>query len=69
VVVRQVTVISLATLLAAFLVSPHFFEPYRSPLGQLILLVLVTAYVGSLLLMRRKAQQRPRPRILVGSRP
>jgi len=65
-VVRQVTVISLVTLLAAFIGSPAFFAPYRTPLGQLILSVLVAAYVGSLLLMRRKAQQRERPRILVG---
>lgn len=65
VVVRQVTIISLGTLAAAFAVSPRFFEAYRSPVGQLILLVLVSAYAGSLLLMRRKAQQRPRPRILV----
>jgi tight adherence protein B len=65
-VVRQVTVISLVTLLVAFVASPGFFEPYRSPLGQLILTLLVSAYIGSLLLMRRKAQQRERPRILVG---
>nr|WP_294695818.1 type II secretion system F family protein [uncultured Friedmanniella sp.] len=67
VVVRQVTVISLGTLLVAFGVSPEFFAPYRTPVGQLVLSVLLTAYVGSLLLMRRKAQQRRRPRILVGA--
>ncbi len=67
VVVRQVTVISLSTLVVAFTISPRFFDPYRSPVGQLILTVLVTLYCGSLLLMRRKAQQRERPRILVGS--
>jgi Flp pilus assembly protein TadB len=67
VVVRQVTVISLVTLLVAFAASPRFFEPYRSPLGQVILTLLVTAYLGSLLLMRRKAQQRERPRLLVGA--
>lgn len=67
VVVRQVTVISLLTLAAAFAVSPRFFSPYRTPTGQLVLSVLVAAYVGSLLLMRRKAQQRERPRLLIGS--
>ena len=65
VVVRQVTVISLATLLVAFVLSPQFFDPYRTPVGQLVLSALVLAYAGSLLLMRRKAQQRPRPRVLV----
>jgi Flp pilus assembly protein TadB len=67
VVVRQVTVISLVTLLVAFVASPRFFQPYQTPLGQLILTLLVTAYIGSLLLMRRKAQQRERPRVLVGA--
>lgn len=67
VVVRQVTVISLGTLLVAFAVSPDFFAAYRSPVGQLVLGVLLLAYLGSLLLMRRKASQRERPRILVGS--
>ncbi|GAA1429360.1 hypothetical protein GCM10009616_11270 [Microlunatus lacustris] len=66
VVVRQVTVISLGTLLVAFAVSPDFFAAYRTGFGQLVLSVLLLAYVGSLLLMRRKAQQRERPRILVG---
>ena len=65
VVVRQVTVISLVTLLVAFLLSPSFFAPYRTPVGQVVLTGLVLAYSGSLLLMRRRAQQRPRPRILV----
>ena len=69
VVVRQVTVISLGTLMVAFAVSPAFFAPYQTPVGQLVLSGLLTAYVGSLLLMRRKAQQRPRPRVLVRSRP
>jgi Flp pilus assembly protein TadB len=66
VVVRQVTIISLITLVGVYLLSPGFFEPYRTPLGQLILSVLLLLYIGSLILMRRKARQRPRPRILVG---
>ncbi len=67
VVVRQVTVISLLTLAATFVVSPSFFAPYQTPTGQLVLSVLVVAYIGSLLLMRSKAQQRPRQRVLVGA--
>jgi Flp pilus assembly protein TadB len=65
-VVRQVTVITLITLLAVMVLSPTFFDPYRSPLGQGLLSVLLVMYVSSLLLMRRKAHQRKRPRILVG---
>lgn len=68
VVVRQVTVISLTTLGLVLVLNPQFFEPYRTPIGQLILSVLVCLYLGSLILMRRRAQQHPRPRILVGQR-
>ena len=68
VVVRQVTVISMLTLLMVLVLNPQFFEPYRTPIGQMILSVLTCLYLGSLILMRRRAQQRPRPRILVGQR-
>ena len=67
VVVRQVTVISLLTLAGVYLLSPSFFAPYQTPLGQVILAVLLALYLASLTLMRRKAQQAPRPRILVGA--
>lgn len=66
VVVRQVTMITLVTLTAGFVFARDYFQPYGTPLGQLILAVLVTLYLGSLLLMRRRAQSRPRDRILVG---
>ena len=66
VVVRQVTVISLSTLVLVFVLSPDFFAPYRTPLGQALLSALLISYVVSLLLMRRKAQQPDRPRILLG---
>lgn len=67
VVVRQVTVISLVTLAGVYLLSPDFFAPYRTPLGQVILAVLLVLYLGSLIAMRRRAQQPPRPRILLGA--
>jgi tight adherence protein B len=66
VVVRQVTVISLSTLVLVFLLSPNFFAPYRTPLGQTLLSALLIIYLASLLLMRRKAHQPDRRRILVG---
>ena len=69
VVVRQVTVISLVTLIGVYLLSPNFFRPYHTPLGQLILAVLLTLYLGSLLLMRRKPQHRPPPPIPIGPTP
>ncbi len=67
VVVRQVTIISLLTLGGVFALSPGFFVGYGTPLGQLILSVLVVLYLGSLILLRRKAQQTPRERVLVGA--
>lgn len=65
VVVRQVTVITMVTLIGVFLMSPGFFAAYRTPLGQVVLSVLIVAYVGSLVLLRRRAKQVPRERILV----
>jgi Flp pilus assembly protein TadB len=66
VVVRQVTVISLSTLILVFVLSPDFFAPYRTPFGQSLLAVLLIMYVASLILMRRKAHQPERLRILLG---
>jgi Flp pilus assembly protein TadB len=66
VVVRQVTVISLSTLVLVFLLSPAFFAPYRTPLGQAMLSLLLIMYLASLILMRRKAHEPERPRILLG---
>jgi tight adherence protein B len=68
VVVRQVTVISMLTLILVLVLNPRFFEPYQTPIGQMILSVLVCLYLGSLILMRRRAQPPPRVRILVGRR-
>jgi tight adherence protein B len=65
VVVRQVTVISIATLGLVFVLNPAYFEPYRSPLGQVILSVLVCLYLSALILLRRRARQRPRRRVLI----
>lgn len=69
VVVRQVTVITLVTLVGVFLLSPGFFAAYRTPLGQLVLSILLIAYVGSLVLLRRRAKQAPRARVLIRERP
>jgi tight adherence protein B len=66
VVVRQVTVITVAALTLVLLTNHSFFAPYTTPLGQLIFAVLICMYAGALVLMRRKAQQRPRERILLG---
>lgn len=65
VVVRQVTVITMVTLVGVFVLSPGFFAAYRTPIGQVVLSILLIAYVGSLVLLRRRAKQPPRARVLV----
>ncbi len=65
VVVRQVTVITMVTLVGIFALSPGFFAAYRTPVGQVVLSVLIVAYIGSLVLLRRRAKQPPRDRVLV----
>jgi Flp pilus assembly protein TadB len=60
---RWVTLIS-ASVLVILAVSGTYVEPYGSPLGQLILVVLLAAYVATLIWMRRMATGRPLPRFL-----
>lgn len=67
IVVRQITVITLVVLGLAFGFGGQFFEPYRSEFGQVLLVVLVVAYLGSLLLLRRMTNPRRRTRLLGSS--
>ena len=60
---RWVTLIS-ASALVILAVSGTYVEPYRSPLGQLILVVLLAAYIATLIWMRRMAMGRQLPRFL-----
>lgn len=60
---RTVTVITLAVLgLLGF--TGDYIKPYGTPLGQLILAVLLSAYVATLLMLRRMAVAQPLPRFL-----
>lgn len=61
---RWVTIISLAVLVV-LAVSGSYIAPYKSPLGQVIVTVLLAAYVATLVWMKRMANGRPLPRILV----
>ena len=60
---RSVTVISVGVLVV-LAVSGTYVEPYRSPLGQVILIALLSAYVATLIWMKRMAIGRPLPRFL-----
>ncbi|MFT3876384.1 MAG: type II secretion system F family protein [Propioniciclava sp.] len=67
VVVQQVTIITLVVLGAALLFARDFFAPLATPIGQIILVVLIVAYVGSLVMLRRMTLPRRRARILRGT--
>lgn len=63
-VVRQVTVITVVVLGLALLFSGDFFSPFGTPIGQVLLAVLMVAYLGSLMFLRRMTLPRERQRIL-----
>lgn len=60
---RWVTLISVGVLVV-LAISGTYVEPYRSPLGQVILVLLLAAYVATLVWMKRMAIGRPMPRFL-----
>lgn len=64
VVVRQVTMITLTVLGLALIFSAPFFSPYRTPVGQVLALSLCAAYLGSLVMLRRRTVPRAAPRFL-----
>jgi len=63
---RWVTLISVGVLVV-LAISGTYVEPYRSPLGQVILVLLLAAYVATLVWMKRMAIGRPMPRFLTTS--
>lgn len=64
IVVRQVTAVMAAVLLVSLIVGGNFFAPYGTALGQIILLGIVAAYVGSLVMLQRMTVPPTRERIL-----
>lgn len=63
-VVRQVTFITLAVLGGSLLLGGNFFEPYQSPVGQVLALSLALAYLGCLFMLRRRTNPVPAARFL-----
>jgi Flp pilus assembly protein TadB len=64
---RWVTLIS-SGVLVILAVSGAYVEPYRAPLGQVVLVTLLTAYVATLVWMKRMAAGRDLPRFLASTR-
>ncbi len=60
---RWVTLISVGVLVI-LAISGTYVEPYKSPLGQVILIALLSAYVATLVWMKRMALGRNLPRFL-----
>lgn len=68
IVVRQVTIVTLVVLVLAMLFGRDFFAPYGTPVGQVILLSLLSLYVGALVILRKMTLPRRRDRILRSAR-
>lgn len=66
-VVRQVTLITIGGLGLVVLMSPSYFHEYTTPVGQVLVVTLTSAYLGSLLMLRHMAAPVPRARILLRS--
>lgn len=61
---RWVTIITVVVLGLMAILSGDYIAPYGSPLGQIILTILLSAYVASLLWMRQMAKGEDAPRFL-----
>ena len=57
------TIISAGVLLV-LAASGSYVEPYASPIGQVVLVLLLSAYIATLVWMRQMALGKPLPRIL-----
>lgn len=66
-VVRQVVAITLVILGAMVILSPGYFAPFSTPLGQALALGITVLYVGSLLILRHRMRPRRGMRFLGGA--
>ena len=60
---RWVTIITVGVL-AVLALSGDYVAPYGTPLGQVLLVVLLGLYVATLIWMRRMATGQPLPRFI-----
>lgn len=63
-VVKQVTIITLLVMGGALLAGGNFFQPYATPVGQALALALTAAYLGCLVMLRRRTLPQPAARFL-----
>ena len=67
-VVRQVVAITVVILVGMVVLSPGYFAPYATPLGQALALGVMTLYLGALLVLKQRMRPRRGGRFL-GGRP
>lgn len=60
---RLITIISVAVM-GMLALSGSYIQPYGTPLGQMLLVVLLTAYVGTLLWLKAMSRSKPIPRFI-----
>ena len=65
---RWVTLITIGVL-AVLALTGSYITPYRTPLGQMILVLLLGGYVATLVWMRRMAAGKPLPRFIGATAP
>jgi Flp pilus assembly protein TadB len=63
--VRWITYITLAMISLVIVINRDYAQPYHSAVGQLVLLLMALAYVGTLMWMRGLAADKVNPRFLV----
>lgn len=61
---KWVTIVTLVMLAVLFFFSGDFVAPYRTPLGQVVLTLLLAAFAGVLFWMKRITVAKPLPRFL-----
>jgi Flp pilus assembly protein TadB len=66
-VVRIVTLITLVVFGGFLLMGGDYVAPYGTPIGQPILAMLISAYIGTLVWLRRMNRSEPLPRLLGGT--
>jgi Flp pilus assembly protein TadB len=60
---RMITAVTLL-MMGGLFIAGSYTEPYGTPLGQVVLIVLIAAYAGALAWLRRIANGSPPPRLI-----
>lgn len=64
---RLIAIIATLVIAGQFLLNPGFVEPYKTPIGQIVLIALVAVFLAALWWMNLATRERPGRRLLVPS--